>query len=111
MRLCRYSKSDKIVEIAEMLIAKGIDVNYTDDYKWNALMWLCRCSENAKIVETAQLLVKNGTDLNHRNKEGATAADCLKLNNNNKYLTSDARAILRPILTNPQSAISRCVQM
>ena len=44
MWLCESSQSDKIVEMAQLLIEKGIDVNQTDEDGRKALMFLCEWS-------------------------------------------------------------------
>ena len=67
MYLCEYSKSDKIVEVAQLLILNGIDVNHTDRWRSNALVWLCALSKSDKIVEVAQLLIEKGTDVKQTN--------------------------------------------
>ena len=41
MQFCALSENDKIVEIAQLLIAKGVDVKQTDKDENNALMLLC----------------------------------------------------------------------
>ena len=74
MYLCEYSKSGKIVEVAQLLIANGIDVNHTNRWGSNAPMHLCQHSCSDKIVEVAQLLTENGTDVKQTNEEGRNNA-------------------------------------
>ena len=64
MWLCSVSTSDKIVEVAKLLIEKGIYINYTSESNSNALMILCQKSTNDKIVEVAELLIDKGINLN-----------------------------------------------
>ena len=59
MWLCAYSKSTKIVEMAQLLISKRANVNQTNNSGVNALMLMCGWSKNEKIVEVAQLLIDN----------------------------------------------------
>ena len=69
MSLCLWSKSDKIVEMAQLLISNGIDVNQKDRYGTNALIWLCYRSNNNTILEVAQLLIANGIDVKKTRKD------------------------------------------
>ena len=72
--LCKDSLSDEIVEVAELLIDHGIEVNHT--YKllnYNALMSLCMWSKSDKIVEMGKLLIEKGTDLNQKDWTGRNA--------------------------------------
>ena len=46
LSLIQSSKSDKIVQDAELLIARGIDINYKDGNGNNALTVLCSSSQN-----------------------------------------------------------------
>ena len=60
MLLCGWSKSGKILKVAQLLIEKGIDIHQTDKRGWNALMFLCGWSESDKIVEMVKLLTEKG---------------------------------------------------
>ena len=83
MRLCRYSKSDKIVEIVEMLIAKGGDIHEKDNVGWDALIYLCSYSENENIVEMVKLLIDQGIEVSKvTDKFRIPAEDCLKRRSN-----------------------------
>ena len=69
MNLSRHSESDKIVEVAQLLIRAGVDVKQVDKYGTNALMLLCAYSKNKKIVEMAQFfIIDNEVDLNQVDK-------------------------------------------
>ena len=80
MWLCLWSSSDKIVELAQFLIAKGIDLRQTNNDGDNALIWLCLWSNSDKIVELAQLLIDKGVDRNQTNNERRNAYFNLKKN-------------------------------
>ena len=71
--LCWWSTSEKMLEVAQLLIANGIDVNQTDRFGRNALMWLCGWSESDKILEVARLLIDNGININQIDKDGRNA--------------------------------------
>ena len=92
MKLCWLSESDQIVEVAQLLIANGIQINQTSTGGNNALMYLCWESESEKIVEVAQLLIDNGININQTNKYGANAARLLT--NNLNVSKSKKREIL-----------------
>ena len=53
-----------------LLIANGIEVNHTNRWGSNALMWLCDRSSSDKIVEVAQLLIDNGTNVKQKTDKG-----------------------------------------
>ena len=68
MLLLRYSKSDKIYPIAQLFVAKGIDVNQKEEfYSNNALLLLSEYSSSDQMVELVELLVQKGVDVNHTN--------------------------------------------
>ena len=58
-------------EIAELLIAKGADVNAKYDRGWTPLLWAAR--EGHK--EIAELLIAKGADVNAKDDGGATPLD------------------------------------
>ena len=74
MHLCKKSVSKKIVEVAKLIVANGINIHQTDDFRGrNALMWLCEESQNGKIVEMVKLLIVYDIDINQINDDGWTA--------------------------------------
>ena len=85
MRLCQLSRSNKILEVAQILIAKGINVNETDKKGMNALMLLCsRLSKSNKILEVAQLLIAKGININQTDKKGRNALMCWRSESDKK---------------------------
>ncbi|CAK9019208.1 Ankyrin-3 (ANK-3) (Ankyrin-G) [Durusdinium trenchii] len=62
---CRQGAMD----IAELLIGKGADLDHVDKESWTALMYTCR----AKQPVLSQLLIEEGADLNIQDKDGWTA--------------------------------------
>ena len=66
--------------MAQLLIAKGININQKDERGNNVPMTLCEESTRDEIVEVAQLFVDNGIKVNHANKDGKKAADLLTKN-------------------------------
>ena len=103
MGLCCYSKSEEIVQVAQLLIEKGIDINHTNSDGRHALMLLCKwhmrfnelpsdlmrrfmsresfdnlklrhwMSEGDLLVQMAELLIANGIHLNHTDNDGMTS--------------------------------------
>ena len=73
MKLCWCSTSEKILEVAQLLINKGIDINQTTGSGSNALMALCGLSRNDKILEVAQLLISSFIKINQTDKRGWNA--------------------------------------
>ena len=80
MMLCWWSKSEKFLEVAQLLIVNGININQTDNRGDNALLRMCWSSKSDKIVEVAQLLIANGIDINQTDEEGRNATDLLTAN-------------------------------
>ena len=80
MFLCESSKSDKVLEVAQLLLAKGINTNETDWFGRNALMWLCHWSKSEKILEVTQLLIVKGIDIIQKDKDGRNAEGLLAVN-------------------------------
>ena len=73
--LCHWSESAKILEVIQLLIAKGIDINQTNRlYGKNALMFMCeRPERSGQIVEVTQLLIENKIDINQMDEWGRNA--------------------------------------
>jgi len=109
MKLCWNSSSQRIAEIAELLIANGADVNQKDQYGDNALMLLCWNSTNDRMVQVAELLITKGTDINHEDNYGRNAFYYLQMNSNIKNLNRQSRERLQLFFSNPQP--SRCYIM
>ena len=84
MLLCRCSTSDKIVQLAQLLVQqKDFNINHKSSGKGNdALINLCRYSNSDKMVEVAQLLIKNRIDVNHENNKKRKAVDYLNKRHN-----------------------------
>ena len=103
MLLCsRWSKSNKILEVAQLLIAKGININQTDKKGRNALMLLCsRWSESDKILEMAKLLIDKGIDINQTSTDGLHALSIFMLHRHrlprNDKITEMTRFLLSQI--------------
>lgn len=70
MVLCRYSNNEKIVQVAKLLIAKGIGVNHVTSSGFNALMILSWFSQSDRIIEIAQLLIDQGSDIHRQDNDG-----------------------------------------
>ena len=82
MKLCRYSKNEKIVEMAEMLLDNGIEVNQSNDFGDTALHILLFWNPSSdKIIQIAELLIAKGIDVNQKDKYGRSAADYLNRRN------------------------------
>ena len=63
----------QIFEIADLLIASGIDINHEGHNGDNALTTLCRDSNSVKMAKLAELLIENEIDINHANDAGENA--------------------------------------
>jgi len=77
MRLCEHSESEKIVQLAQLLIENGVDIDGTNYDRENALIKLLKYSKNDKILEVAELLIAKGINVNQKDKYGEIAADYL----------------------------------
>ncbi len=74
--LLEYSTLTKfkyMSKIADLLIKKGVDVNFKDSYNENLLF--IHCSEFD--INLLNVFVKNGININEMNKRGLTPLDCL----------------------------------
>ena len=68
------SDDEKIVQVAQLLVDKGIDVNLKDENGINAMMRrLRRSSDSGTIVGLVQLFIENGYDLKQTDKYGNNA--------------------------------------
>ena len=94
MLLCSLSKSDQIVEVAQLLIANGIFINQTDEDGRNALMRLCQVSRNEKILEVAQFLLANGSDINQTSEYGRNALMLLCWRSNSDKIVEVAQLLI-----------------
>ena len=78
MLLCKYSQNRKMIEITQLLITRGIDINQVDDSGNNALILLYHHNllhhdEGKVLIQLTDLLISNGLDLNQVNLFGDTA--------------------------------------
>ena len=110
MWLCCHSNSTEIVEVAQLLIANGVDVNQRNEYVINGLIFLCYESNNDKIVKVAQLLITNGIDVKQTNTDEKTAAMLLNKNKNNFAAIMQLRSLLGDE-TIPSTSRRECVVM
>ena len=94
MILCQWSKSVKIVQVAQMLISNGAYVIQTNKYGMNALMWLCWHSISDKIVEMAQLLITSGTDVKKTDEKGMNALMLLCYASNSEKIVQVSQLLI-----------------
>ena len=104
MYLCRYSRSDKIVQVAQLFIDKEINVNQTDKDGKNALMRLmCRHSiSSVKILQITVLLIEKGITIYHKDFKGRNASYYLFQNQHLMKTDEVIRQELTGLLGNPQ---------
>ena len=73
MLLCKHFTGDKIMEVADLLIENGVDIEQKDNEGNTALTLLCSNSKNKKIVKVAELLIEKGIAANQANNLGDNA--------------------------------------
>jgi ankyrin repeat protein len=96
MLLLRYSKSDKIYQIAQLFLAKGIDVNQKEQfYQNNALLLLSEYSESDQLFELIKLVIEKGVNVNHTNIIQHNALMNLCRHSNNIHIDKIAKLLLR----------------
>ena len=91
MLLCRHFTSDKIVEVAELLLENGIDLKQTNKQGMNAFMLLCWWSRSDKIAEVVKLFIDKGIDVKQKDNKGRKAKDHFSYN---RYLTLNNRCAI-----------------
>ena len=70
------------VEVAELLIEKGADIDAKDKTGSTALMWAAR--DNS--LEMVKLLIEKGADVMLENNEGNTALICAQIRGYEKII-------------------------
>lgn len=76
--LCRFYKSDNLVECVQLLIERGADVNAKTSLGWNSLHLLCENYEHDNLFELVKLLTDKGIDLEAKTNKGYTASSILQ---------------------------------
>ncbi len=62
-----------MIDIAQLLLENGADVNAKNDTGWTPLLLLCRNNEINNLEDIVKFFVENGADvINAKNKNGKT---------------------------------------
>jgi ankyrin repeat protein len=70
---CQKYQDDNLIEIIQLLIQHGIDVNCKTNAGSNALTLLCEFYQKENLIEIIQLLIHHGIDINCKNTVGQNA--------------------------------------
>jgi ankyrin repeat protein len=68
--LCQNYKNENLIDIVQLFIENGIDVNWKNRAGWNALLFLCKNYVNDNLIEIVRLLIEHGININHTAYEG-----------------------------------------
>ncbi len=58
-----------MLEIVDLLLKAGIDVNCTGSDGWNAFHLLCRNYPHSNLIQIVQLLIQQGINVNYLQKD------------------------------------------
>ena len=81
--VCHNSRGKQLVEVVQLLLRKGIDINATNFHGWNALHCLCRNFRGdvpSKLLSLVTLLLDEGIDLNAKAPDGSNCLNALCTN-------------------------------
>ena len=65
-------KAIKLIELMELLIKNGADVNSQNKHKETPLHYLCWQNTNKEMIEVIKFLIEKGADVNSQDKYGRT---------------------------------------
>ncbi len=75
--VCWKIHGDITLQLIQLLLWQGSDVNATDDEGWNSLHYLCRYHHFGNLKEAINILLKEGIDVNAKTANGFNALHLL----------------------------------
>jgi ankyrin repeat protein len=64
-----FYKNDNLIDITQLFIENGIDVNCKNIYRNNALTILCPIYKNENLIDVIKLLIKSGFKVSEETRD------------------------------------------
>ncbi|XP_046439709.1 probable serine/threonine-protein kinase irlC isoform X2 [Daphnia pulex] len=94
-KLSEFYQNENLIEIIQLLIQNGIDVNNKINVRWNALTLLCRHYQNTNLIKIIQLLIQTGIDVNCKTNGSWNALTLLCRHYKNENLIEIIRLLIQ----------------